>query len=165
MLYTTVEAAQAMGLDESVILSAIEQGQITGTKDASGKWHIEKAELHSLYLSIAQGYYRELWRADKVGRDTRELLTEVADVAENTSGVEQKPMDTPPTADRTGAGPRIAETAAAIWQHEIRVDGRDRVGSSHLGPAVRPARTSIIRAAGALMFACVVVLSWFCFFG
>ena len=74
-------------------------------------------------------------------------------------------MDTPPTADRTGADPRIAETIAASSQHEIRVDARDRVVSSHLGIAVRPARTSIIRAAAALMFGCVVVLSWFCFFG
>jgi hypothetical protein len=165
MLYTTAEAAQAMGLEESVILSAIEQGQITSTKDVSGEWHIEESELHALYLSIAQGYCREQWRADKVGPDTRDRHPDMADVAENNSSVEQKPMDAPLTADRTGAAPRIAETTAPAWQDEIRIDGRDRLVSSHLGPAVRPARTRIIRAAVVLTFGCVVMLSWFCFFG
>ena len=64
MLYTIAEAAKATGLAESIIFRAIEDGQIHGTRNVSGEWHVEDAELHSSYLSIAQHYCR--WEHEHV---------------------------------------------------------------------------------------------------
>jgi NAD(P)-dependent dehydrogenase (short-subunit alcohol dehydrogenase family) len=64
MLYTIAEAAKATGLEESIIFRAIEDGQIHGTRNVSGEWHVEDAELHSLYLSIAQHYCKHQWQTD-----------------------------------------------------------------------------------------------------
>ena len=51
MLYTIAEAAKATGLEESLFLKAIEDGQIIGTQNVSGEWLVDDTELHSLYLS------------------------------------------------------------------------------------------------------------------
>ena len=67
MLYTIAEAVTATGLEESLILKAIEDGQITGTKNVSGEWHVEDAELHSLYFSIAQHYCKHQWPSHQTG--------------------------------------------------------------------------------------------------
>jgi len=64
MLYSIAEAAKAMGLEQAIILKAIEDGQITGNQKASGEWLVEETELQSLYLSIAQDYCKRQWQAD-----------------------------------------------------------------------------------------------------
>src|SRR4051794_8113010 len=54
MLYTLAEVAKATDLRELTILRAIEGGQIAGTKDMFGKWHVEATELHRLYPLMAE---------------------------------------------------------------------------------------------------------------
>jgi hypothetical protein len=41
MLYSIAGAAKAMGLEQAIILRAIEDGQITGNQKPSGEWFIE----------------------------------------------------------------------------------------------------------------------------
>jgi hypothetical protein len=52
MFYTVAAVAEATGLSKSTILGAIESGQITVTRDLSGEWAIEHADLERLYLTI-----------------------------------------------------------------------------------------------------------------
>ena len=94
MLYTIAEAAKATGLEESLFLKAIEDGQITGTQNVSGEWHVEDAELHSLYLSIAQDYCKRQWQADLRRSDGRSLQPEIANIANNDEGVGQEQTET-----------------------------------------------------------------------
>jgi excisionase family DNA binding protein len=53
MSYTLAAAAKATGLNKSTILRAIKDGEIAGTKDRRGEWHIEPAELHRIYPPVA----------------------------------------------------------------------------------------------------------------
>jgi hypothetical protein len=54
MSYTLAAAASATGLSKTIILRAIKDGRIVGTKDEHGEWHIEPAELSLLVPSIAE---------------------------------------------------------------------------------------------------------------
>jgi hypothetical protein len=54
MFYTVAAAAEATGLSKSIILGAIESGQITATRDMSGEWTIEHSDLHRLYVGIGE---------------------------------------------------------------------------------------------------------------
>jgi hypothetical protein len=54
MSYTLAAAASATGLSQTIILRAIKDGRIVGTKDEHGEWHIEPAELSLLVPSIAE---------------------------------------------------------------------------------------------------------------
>jgi hypothetical protein len=49
MPYTLAEAAIAVGMDKSSIRRAVRSGRISGTRDDTGVWHIEPAELHRVY--------------------------------------------------------------------------------------------------------------------
>src|SRR5882757_4199368 len=53
MSYTLAAAATATGLSKTTILKAIKNGQIIGTKDELGEWHVEPADLHLLDASVA----------------------------------------------------------------------------------------------------------------
>jgi hypothetical protein len=53
MSYTLAAAATATGLSKTTILKAIKNGQIVGTKDELGEWHVEPAELHLLDPPVA----------------------------------------------------------------------------------------------------------------
>ena len=49
MPYTLAEAAVACGLDKSTVRRAVRAGQISGTKDEAGTWHVEPVELHRVF--------------------------------------------------------------------------------------------------------------------
>jgi hypothetical protein len=84
MLHTIAEAAKATGLEESIIFRAIEDGQIHGTRNVSGEWHVEDAELHSTStLTLGQPqksqtragkYVRACPHAQRVGMRSLEKL-------------------------------------------------------------------------------------------
>src|SRR5215470_5081830 len=49
MLYTLGQAAQATGKTKTAIAEAIKKGRISATRDESGKYQIDPAELHRVY--------------------------------------------------------------------------------------------------------------------
>ena len=73
---TLAEAAKATGLNKSTILIAIKDGQITGTKDMFGEWHIERAELHRLFPPLQSGASQTMRRRDRA-LDAATLMLEV----------------------------------------------------------------------------------------
>src|SRR5260370_26102511 len=122
MMYSLAEAAKATGLDETIIFRAIEDGQITGTKNLSGEWYVEDAELHSLYLSIAQNYCKRQWQADPRRSDGRTQQPEIANIADYDEGrVEQEQPETRTGADQTESAPATVSS----WQAGITIYNRD----------------------------------------
>jgi hypothetical protein len=75
MLYTISEAAKAMGLEESLILKAIEDGVITATKKASDEWHVDICTLHEITAKISGKQMREA--VERIRRLRSELLPTV----------------------------------------------------------------------------------------
>jgi hypothetical protein len=53
MSYTLTAAATATGLSKTIILRAIKDGKLVGTKDELGKWCVDPAELHLVFPPIA----------------------------------------------------------------------------------------------------------------
>src|SRR5260370_9143636 len=134
MLYTLAEAAKATGLGESTIFRAIEDGQITGTKDLSGEWHVEDEELHRLYLSIARHYCKRKWRAGIRRSDGTTLEPEIATIVTDAgSSVRQQHIDdlgdsfTAANQAETGLS---TPATASTWDDDIRVDDRDKISVS-----------------------------------
>jgi hypothetical protein len=165
MLYTIAEAAKATGLEESLFLKAIEDGQITGTQNISGEWHVDDTELHSLYLSIAQDYCKRQWEADLRRSDGRSPRPEIANIANNDEGrVGQEQTETRTGPDEAETSPSTSATAST-WQDEIRIDDRDKVSALDSRPAFRPTRIRFVTAALLLAFGCVGASSSFYFFG
>ena len=165
MLYTIAEAAKATGLEESLFLKAIEDGQITGTKNVSGEWHVEDAELHSLYLSIAQDYCKRQSQADLRRSDGRSEQPEIANIADNDEGrFGQEQTDTRTGADQAEASPSTPATAST-WQDEIRIDDRDKISASDSRPAFQPTPIRFVTATVLLALGCIGALSSFYFFG
>jgi hypothetical protein len=163
MLYTIAEAAKATGMEESLILKAIEDGQIIGSKNVSSEWIVEDGELHSLYLSITQDYCKRQWQADLRRSDRRSREPEIApDDDEGRVGQEQ--TETRTGADEAEAGPSAPATAST-WQDEIRIDDRDRISASDSRPAFRLTRTRFITATVLLALGCIGALSSLFFFG
>src|SRR5258708_19701573 len=105
MLYTIAEGVTATGLEESLILKAIEDGRITGTKNVSGEWHVEDAELHSLYLSIAQDYCKRKSQADLRRSDGRSEQPEIATIPPNDAATFVQHQTTTRTASTHAAPP------------------------------------------------------------
>jgi hypothetical protein len=162
MLYSIAQAAKSTGLEESLFLKAIEDGQITGTKNVSGEWHVEDAELHSLYLSIAQDTCKRQWQADlrrSSGRSQQAEIANIADSDESRGGQEHHTA-----ADQAENSPSPPATAS-IWQDGIRIDNRDRISASDLQPAFRPTRIRFVTATVLLLLGCSGALSSFYFFG
>lgn len=54
MQYTAGEAAKATGKNITTITRAIKSGKISASKDATGAWRIEPAELHRVFPTHAQ---------------------------------------------------------------------------------------------------------------
>ena len=54
MLYSVTEAAKQTGLGELTILTAIEEGRISSTKDLFGEWHVDDEELRTLELATQE---------------------------------------------------------------------------------------------------------------
>jgi hypothetical protein len=163
MLYTIAEAVTATGLEESLILKAIEDGRITGTKNVSGKWHVEDAELHSLYLSIAQDYCKRQSQADLRRSDGRSEQPEIANIADNDEG-RFGHTDTRTGADQAEGSPSTPATAST-WQDEIRIDDRDKISASDSRPAFQPTPIRFVTATVLLALGCIGALSSFYFFG
>src|ERR1700736_410157 len=163
MLYSISEAAKSTGLEESLFLKAIEDGQITGTKNVSGEWHVEDAELHSLCLSIAQDYCKRQWQADLRRSDGRSQRAEIANIADSDEGRGGQ-GHTHTAADQAENSPSPPATAS-IWQDGIRIDNRDRISASHSRPAFRPTRIRFVTATVLLALVCSGALSSFYFFG
>jgi hypothetical protein len=163
MLYTTAEAAKTTGLEESVILKAIENGQIAGAAKFSREWHVEEAEVHSLYLSIAQDYCKHHWQADLRQNDGRSQEPEIGNIADNDEGrVGQERTETRTGADQAETGPNTPATASTR-QDEIRLDDRDRLSASDSQPTFRATRTRFITATVLLALGCIGALSSFYF--
>ena len=164
MLYTLAEAAKATGLEESLFLKAIEDGQIAGTKNVSGEWHVDDAELHSLYLSIAQDYCKRQWQADLRRSDGRSQEPEIANIADDDQGgVRQEQTDTRTGADQAETGPSTPKMGST-WQDGIRIDDRDRISASDSRPALLPTRSRFITATVIVALGCIGALSSFYFF-
>jgi hypothetical protein len=53
MSYTLTAAARATGLSKNIILRAIKDGKLVGTRDEFGKWSVDPAELHLVFPPIA----------------------------------------------------------------------------------------------------------------
>jgi hypothetical protein len=165
MLYTAAEASKAMGLEESIILRAIEDGQITGNPNDSGEWLLDETELHSLYLSIAHDYCKRQWQADLRRYDQNGQEPEIANIANNDEGrVGQERTDARAGLDRAETSPSKPATASTT-QNEMRVNDRDRISASDSPPAFRATRTRFITPAVLLVFSCIGVLSSFYLFG
>ena len=163
MLCTIAEAAKATGLEESIIFRAIEDGQIHGTRNVSGEWHVEDAELHSLYLSIAQDYCKRQSQADLRRSDGRSEQPEIANIADNEEGRggQQHTHTAADQAENSASTP----ATASIWQDGLRIDNRDRISVSDSRPAFRPTRIRFVTATVLLALGCSGALSSFYFFG
>jgi hypothetical protein len=55
MPYSLKQAADATGRTKPTILRAIQTGKISAKKSEMGEWEIDPAELHRVYLPIAEG--------------------------------------------------------------------------------------------------------------
>ena len=163
MLHTIAEAAKATGLEESIIFRAIEDGQIHGTRNVSGEWHVEDAELHSSYLSIAQHYCKHQWQTDLQRGDGRGQEPEIANIADNEEGRggQQHTHTAADQAENSASTP----ATASIWQDGLRIDNRDRISASDSRPAFRSTRIRFITATVLLALGCSGALSSFYFFG
>src|SRR5262245_52367761 len=126
MLYTPAEAAEATGLERSIILRALEDGQISGTQDLSGEWHVEDVEIYRLYLFVAQHYCRRMCRAD--------ATTPVAEMPDAVASVQRQPIDdlreSRCKADQAAETPPSMPTTAPTGDYEIRIGDRDKISIS-----------------------------------
>jgi predicted site-specific integrase-resolvase len=79
MTYSLAAAAAATDTDESTILTSIEGGKISATKDERGEWRIEPAELHRLYPRITtRGSDSEAARCAASAADAMDLEGQIA---------------------------------------------------------------------------------------
>jgi hypothetical protein len=163
MLYTIAEAAKATGVEESIIFKAIEDGQINGTMNVSGEWHIEDAELHSLYMSMAQHYCKHQSQADLQRSDGRRQQPEIANITNNEGRGGQEHTHT--AADQA-ENSRSTPATASIWQDGLKIDNRDSISASDSRPAFGPTRIRLFVTATVLLaVGCGGALSSFYFFG
>jgi hypothetical protein len=159
MLYTIAEAAKAIGMEKSLILKAIEDGQITATKNVSGEWHVDDVELNLLYLYLARNYCKKEWQTDLRRSQGRRPEPEIVNIADNDEGkVEQERTETPTGADQVEANPTISATAST-WQDEIRIDDLDRISASDSRPASQPNHGRFITVTVLLALGCIGALS------
>ena len=165
MLYTIAEAAKAMGLEESVILKAIEDGVITATKHVSGEWHVDDVELNLLYLYLARNYCKHQWQTGLRRSRGKNQEPEIGDIADSDEASVEQEL----TATRTGGGQaEVTPTASATgstWQDEIRINDRDRISASASQPAFRVKRVRFITATALLALGCIGALSSLYFAG
>jgi hypothetical protein len=131
MLYTLAEAAKATRLEESIILRALEDGQISGTQELSGEWHVEDVEIYRLYLFVAQHYCKQKCQAELRRKDGTTSEAEIAaSTTDGEAGVRQQHIDdlgeSRTEADQAETGPSTP-TTAPTGGHEIRIDDRDKI--------------------------------------
>jgi hypothetical protein len=165
MLYTLAEVAKATDLPERTILSAIESGQITGFEDLFGKWHVEDTELRRLcYLMMERNSSRdvpcdyEVAGATSSQAEIGALVTEVGErlreQRDNRLGHRHLHTgdDQAPTLQNLLAEANRGETAAqgpasevqeqptVPWDHDLRMDDRDKILVSSSPPFIRRTR-------------------------
>ena len=162
MLYTVAEAAKATGLEESTILRAIEDGQILATQDHSGECQVEDIEIHRLYLLVAQRYCKQKYRAGLRTEDETTSEAELAPSSSNTdAGARQQHIESlgeaPNRADQVKTTP-----AAPTWDHEIRIDDRDKISISNSRLGGHPTRFTRIAL---VVLGCIAALSSYSFLG
>jgi len=58
-MYTIATAAAAVGRNKTAILRAINAGKISASQDPSGEWHIDPADLHSIYPPLRSASTRD----------------------------------------------------------------------------------------------------------
>jgi hypothetical protein len=126
MLYTLAEAAKAMGLEEEVIVEALESGQITGKKDFSSKWLIEDDEIHQFYLSMAQDYCKRKCRPEPVTSTKTTPAPEIAIPAERYEDSVQQQQSSCPETEQAENSTNSGATASP-QENGIRIDVRDRI--------------------------------------
>ena len=151
MLYTIAQAAKAMAVEQSIILKAIQDGHITGTKDVSGEWHIEDVELNLLYLYLARNYCKQQLQTDAQKIHASSQEPQIISIAGGR--VEQERRDARRGADPADAAP-IMPAMGSTWQDEIRIDGGDRISASASQPALQTNRVRLITAAVSLSLGC-----------
>jgi hypothetical protein len=160
MLYTIAEAAKAMGLDESVILKAIEDGVITPTKKLSGEWHLDDVEFDLLYLYLARNYCKHHWKTDPQKGRGRHHEPEIATSADlnGDAPVEEEQSELRTLADATEASPTIP-AAESTGEHDIRIDDRDRIDASNPARPFQARRAAVLAAIGLLAVGGIAALS------
>jgi hypothetical protein len=160
MLYTLAEAAQAMNLEEEVIVAALESGQITGKEDLSSKWLIEDDEIHRFYLSVARDYCKRKCRRAPVTSNKTTPAPENAIPAERDDcGVQQQQSSCTET-ELAENGTNSGATAAA-QENGVRIDIRDRIVVTEPRRAIGPIRGIIIACGALVVVGCIAELSSF----
>ena len=163
MLYTISEAAKGMRLEQSLILKAIEDGQITATKNVSGEWHVDDVELNLLYLHLARDYCKHQWQPDLPRSQYQD--PEIANIAHNDEGrIEQERTERRPGLDQAEASPSIPEMEST-WQEQIRLDDRERISASGSRRGSQPNRARFITVTLLLALGCIGALSSLYLFG
>jgi hypothetical protein len=160
MLYTLAEAAQAMNLEEEVIVAALESGQITGKEDLSSKWLIKDDEIHRFYLSVARDYCKRKCRWEPVTSNETTLPPENAIPAEGDDYSVQQQQSSCSDTELAENGTNSGATAKT-QENEIRIDVRDRIVVTEQRRAIGPI-CGVISACGALaVVVCIAELSSF----
>jgi hypothetical protein len=163
MLYTLPEAAKAIGLDEGAILEALENGHIIGTRDLSSGWLIEDAEIHRLYLSIAQDYCKRKCQVEPLKNNRTTTEPEIPATAEGAEGTVQQDQNFRAGAEQETSFGTCA--TASILEQEIRIDDRDKILVSEARLTSERLHTAFIGCAVVLVIGCIGGLSSFNFLG
>jgi hypothetical protein len=159
MLYTLAQVAKAADLRESTILRAIEGGQITGTKDLFGQWHVEDTELHRLYPLMAERNASRDAAHGYAAPDPTTMEGEIGAVIREAGDSLREQRDDSFCHAHTGGDQAQASQnllaephlAALAWGHGLRIDDRDKFLISAPPACIR--RTRIARTTGALIIA------------
>jgi hypothetical protein len=160
MLYTLAEAAQAMNLEEEVIVAALESGQITGNRDSLSKWLIEDDEIHRFYLSVARDYCKRKYRREPVTSNETAPARENAITAEGDDYSVQQQQSSCPETDLAENGINSAATATT-QEKGIRIDVRDMIVVTEPRLAIGPMRGVIIASGALVVVGCIAGLSSF----
>lgn len=95
MQYTAGDAAKATGRNIATITRAIKSGKISASKDASGAWRIDPAELHRVFPALAQDLQKLEMQNDATpmqegnSNGHRVLLDEIAALRERVRSQDQ----------------------------------------------------------------------------
>lgn len=95
MQYTAGDAAKATGKNIATITRAIKSGKISASKDASGAWRIDPAELHRVFPALAQDLQKLEMQDDATpmqegnSNGHRVLLDEIAALRERVRSQDQ----------------------------------------------------------------------------
>jgi len=151
-MLTLAEAAQKVGLHRSNLLRAIKAGRISGTRDDSGVWQVDAAELVRVYgdlrsatlqpaqtdavlelkLEHAEQRIRDLTRraerAERDADDMRDLLKRFALPAPSAPHQPTQPIAQPAQPERSSGGMAPVHSTApdrrtGWWRWMVRATG------------------------------------------